>query len=313
LEAQEIKTVTVVGTGIIGTSWTCLCLAHGLDVIATDIREDAEAALESAVARLWSSLPESVLAKGRRGKLRFSNDLEAACEGADFVQENAIERLDAKIELMRRIDAVTPANVVIASSSSAISVSDMQTACRHPERLVLGHPFNPVHLVPLVELSGGAKTSEAALTQAEAFYTRLGKVPVRLDKEIYGHIANRLQAAIFREAIHLLESGVASAEDIDRAVTEGPGARWALMGPFLTYHLAGGSNGMKGFWDMFAPMQERLWEDLGSPVPDAALQARITDAVQSAYADRPVDALVEDRDRRLRQVLVIKSSPTGRS
>jgi 3-hydroxyacyl-CoA dehydrogenase len=310
LEAQEIKTVTVVGTGIIGTSWTCLCLAHGLDVVATDIRKDAGAALESAVARLWSSLPESLLATGRRGTLRFSADLEAACEGTDFVQENAIERLDAKIELMRRIDAVTPADVVIASSSSAISVSQMQTACRHPERLVLGHPFNPVHLVPLVELSGGAKTSEAALTQAQAFYIRLGKVPVRLDKEIYGHIANRLQAAIFREAIHLLETGVASAEDIDRAVTEGPGARWALMGPFLTYHLAGGSKGIKGFWDMFAPMQERLWEDLGSPVPDAALQARVTNAVESAYGDRSLDTLVEDRDRRLRQVLALKSQRT---
>ncbi|MEH6693296.1 MAG: 3-hydroxyacyl-CoA dehydrogenase NAD-binding domain-containing protein [Pseudorhizobium pelagicum] len=311
MESEEIKTVTVVGTGIIGSSWTCLFLAHGLDVVATDIREGAEAALESAVARLWSSLPESVLATGRRGKLRFSADLEAACEGTDFVQENAIERLDAKIELMRRIDAVTPANVVIASSSSAISVSEMQAACSHPERVVLGHPFNPVHLVPLVELSGGARTAEAALMRAQAFYTRLGKVPVRLEKEVYGHIANRLQAAIFREAIHLLESGIASAEDIDRAVTEGPGARWALMGPFLTYHLAGGEKGMKGFWEMFAPMQDRLWGDLGSPVPDAALQARVTDAVESAYGERSLDALVEDRDSRLRQVLAIKSSKAG--
>lgn len=311
MDSQEIRRVAVVGTGIIGTSWACLCLAHGLDVVATDIRKDAEAALERAIARLWGSLPESVLATGRCGTLRFSADLEAACEGAHFVQENAIERLDAKIELMRRIDAVTPANVVIASSSSAISVSDMQTACRHPERLVLGHPFNPVHLVPLVELSGGTRTSEAALMQAEVFYTRLGKVPVRLEKEIYGHIANRLQAAIFREAIHLLESGVASAEDIDRAVSEGPGIRWALMGPFLTYHLAGGEKGMKGFWDMFAPMQERLWADLGSPVPDAALQARITDAVARVYGNRPIDALAEDRDSRLRQVLAIKACTTG--
>ncbi len=311
MENQQIQRVTVIGTGIIGTSWTCLFLAHGLDVVATDIREGAEAELESAVARLWNSLPERVLATGQRGKLTFSTDLEAACEGTDFVQENAIERLDVKIELMRRIDAVTPANVVMASSSSAIPVTDMQSACRHPGRLVLGHPFNPVHLVPLVELSGGLLTAEAALTAAHAFYTRLGKLPIRLEKEVYGHIANRLQAAIFREAIHLLESGVASAEDIDRAVTEGPGPRWALMGPFLTYHLAGGEKGMKGFWEMFAPMQDRLWRDLGAPVPDGALQTRVTDAVERAYGDRSLDALVEERDRRLCQVMTIKSAKAG--
>ncbi|UIJ71776.1 3-hydroxyacyl-CoA dehydrogenase NAD-binding domain-containing protein [Aurantimonas sp. HBX-1] len=303
MEQPAIGTVTVVGTGIIGASWTCLFLAHGIDVAATDIRPGAEAALHDAVERFWPSLPDAVLRRGRRGTLRFSPELESACEGTDFVQENAIERLDAKIELMRRIDAATPEHVVIASSSSAISVTDMQSACAHPGRVVLGHPFNPPHLVPLVELAGGAKTDEAALATAERFYASLGKVPVRLQKEIYGHIANRLQAAIFREAIHLLESGVATAEDIDRAVSEGPGPRWALMGPLLTYRLAGGDRGMEGFWEMFAPMQEKLWSDLGTPVPDSALQARVTEAVERCYADRPVRAVAEDRDRRLRRVL----------
>jgi 3-hydroxyacyl-CoA dehydrogenase len=306
LEHEAIGTVTVVGTGAIGASWTCLFLAHGLDVVATDIRRGAEADLNVAVERFWPSLPEVVLQKARRGTLRFSADLGAACEATDFVQENAIERLDAKIELMRRIDAATPRHTVIASSSSAISVSDMQGTCAHPERVVLGHPFNPPHLVPLVELAGGAKTDEGALATAERFYASLGKVPIRLQKEIYGHVANRLQAAIFREAVHLLESGVASAEDIDRAVSEGPGPRWALMGPLLTYRLAGGERGMEGFWDMFAPMQEKLWSELGTPVPDAALQARVTEAVERSYADRSVRAVAEDRDRRLRQVLAAR-------
>jgi len=304
---EEIKKVTVVGTGIIGSSWTCLFLAHGLDVVATDIREGAEAELVDAVERCWHSLPQTVIAKNRRGTLRFSSDLEAACEGAGFVQENAIERLDAKIELIRRIDAATGRDAIIASSSSAISVTDMQRGCAYPERVVLGHPFNPPHLVPLIELAGGLRTQEDALVRAERFYTRLGKVPVRLKKEIYGHIANRLQAAIFREAIHLLESGVGSAEDIDRAVTEGPGLRWALMGPFLTYRLAGGDKGMQGFWNMFAPMQEKLWSDLGSPVPDAALQARVTDAVEHSYTNISIQALADDRNSRLRRMLAVKS------
>ncbi|MCM2474521.1 3-hydroxyacyl-CoA dehydrogenase [Rhizobium sp. CG5] len=311
LEGQEIATVTVVGTGIIGASWTCLFLAHGLNVVATDIRDGAAADLDTLVDRFWPSLPETVLSTPRRGTLRFAADLEAACAGTDFVQENAIERLDAKIDLMCRIDAATPPGVIIASSSSAISVTDMQSACAHPGRVVLGHPFNPPHLIPLVELVGGARTDENALDRAEHFYTRLGKVPIRLKKEIYGHVANRLQAALFREAIHMLESGVASAEDIDRAVTEGPGLRWALMGPLLTYRLAGGEKGMRGFWDMFAPMQEKLWGELGAPLPDAGLQARVTEAVEHCYAGRSVQALAKERDRQLRQVLAVKAPNTS--
>jgi 3-hydroxyacyl-CoA dehydrogenase len=308
LEKQEIGTVTVVGTGTIGASWTCLFLAHGLDVVATDIREDAEAELIAAVERCWISLPQSLLDAGRRGKLRFSADLEAACKETDFVQENAVERLDAKIELMHRIDAATSRDVIIASSSSAISVTDMQAACAHPERVVLGHPFNPPHLVPLVELVGGVRTEEVFLKQAECFYAGLGKVPIRLQKEIYGHVANRLQAAIFREAIHLLESGVASAEDIDRAVTEGPGLRWALMGPLLTYHLAGGEKGMSGFWEMFGPMQEKLWRELGSELPDPALQARVAAAVQRSHQDTASLALAADRNLNLRRLLTVRTA-----
>jgi 3-hydroxyacyl-CoA dehydrogenase len=308
VETDEIGTVAVIGTGTIGASWACLFLAHGLDVVATDVREGADVDLYAAVERFAPALPAAVLARGRQGTMRFTRDLEDACAQADFVQENAFERLDAKIELMRCIDAATRPHVVIASSSSAISVTAMQSSCAHPERVVLGHPFNPPHLMPLVELAGGAQTDADALVKAECFYASVGKVSVRLEKEIYGHIANRLQAAVFREAIHLLESGVASAADIDRAVSEGPGARWALMGPFLTYHLAGGDRGMRGFWEMFAPMQERLWGDLGAPVPDAELQDRVTEAVEAAYAGRSLRALAEERDDRLRRVLAARGA-----
>ena len=300
-------TVAVVGCGTIGASWACLFLAHGLDVVATDIRLDAEGDLNAAIDRFWPALPETVLAADRRGRLRFTPDLDDACADATFVQENAIERLEDKIDLMRRIDAAAPADTIIASSSSAISVTEMQSVCAHPGRVVLGHPFNPPHLVPLVEVCGGDRTSEATLTRAAEFYAALGKVPIRLNKEIYGHIANRLQAAIFREAVHLLESGVASAQDIDRAVTEGPGIRWALMGPLQTYHLAGGGRGMEGFWDMFAPMQDRLWRELGHPTPASDLQRRVTDAVVDCYADRSVDDMATDRDRMLRRLLKARS------
>ncbi|HEV7437253.1 MAG TPA: 3-hydroxyacyl-CoA dehydrogenase NAD-binding domain-containing protein [Pseudorhizobium sp.] len=306
MNAHDIKSVTVVGTGIIGASWTCLFLAHGLDVVATDIREGAGKDLELAVERCWPSLPDAVVGKKPRGTLRFTADLSEACRGTDFVQENAIERVEEKIELMRRIDAATSPNVVIASSSSAISVTEMQSACAHPERVVLGHPFNPPHLVPLVEVVGGEGTGETALQSAEQFYQRMGKTTIRLEKEIYGHVANRLQAAIFREAIHMLENGVASAEDIDRAVTDGPGLRWALMGPFLTYRLAGGDRGMQGFWDMFAPMQDRLWRELGTPLPDQDLQQRVTTAVERAYKDVPAERLVRERDAGLRRMLATR-------
>ena len=306
MSPQDIKSVTVVGTGTIGASWTCLFLAHGLDVVATDIREGAAKELEASVERCWSSLPQAVLEKNKRGTLRYTADLSEACRGTGFVQENAIERVEEKIELMRRIDAATSPGVVVASSSSAISVTDMQSACAHPERVVLGHPFNPPHLVPLVEMVGGARTGEAALRSAEQLYQRMGKTTIRLQKEIYGHVANRLQAAIFREAIHMLESGVASAEDIDRAVTDGPGLRWALMGPLLTYRLAGGDRGMQGFWDMFAPMQDKLWRELGTSLPDEDLQKRVTTAVELAYATASTEELVRDRDSKLRQLLAIR-------
>lgn len=306
MSPQDIKSVTVVGTGTIGASWTCLFLAHGLDVVATDIREGAAKELEASVERCWSSLPHAVLEKNKRGTLRYTPDLSEACRGTGFVQENAIERVEEKIELMRRIDTATSPGVVVASSSSAISVTDMQSACAHPERVVLGHPFNPPHLVPLVEMVGGARTGEAALRSAEQLYQRMGKTTIRLQKEIYGHVANRLQAAIFREAIHMLESGVASAEDIDRAVTDGPGLRWALMGPLLTYRLAGGDRGMQGFWDMFAPMQDKLWRELGTSLPDEDLQKRVTTAVELAYANVSMEELARERDSRLRQMLTIR-------
>ncbi|WP_343314926.1 3-hydroxyacyl-CoA dehydrogenase NAD-binding domain-containing protein [Brucella sp. BE17] len=303
LEAYAIKRVAVIGCGTIGASWTALFLANGLDVIASELRDDAEFELRATVASLLPTLKP----RGPAGQLTFTTDIAACCRDADFVQENVIEREAAKIELMARMDAALRPNVVIASSSSAITVSVMQSACVRPGRVVLGHPFNPPHLIPLVEIVGGAATESWALDKAEAFYASLGKTPIRLRKEIFGHVANRLQAAIFREAIHLLEEGVASAEEIDTAVTDGPGLRWALMGPFLTYHLAGGENGIRGFMKQFSPMQQRLWSELGQPVFDEALQMRVAATVETALGHRSMDDIRKDRDRRITALLKARS------
>lgn len=289
----------MIGCGTIGASWTALFLANGLDVTASELRPEVEDELRTTVTSLLPALKP----RGPVGQLTFTTDLATCCRDADFVQENVIEREAVKIDLMARMDAALRPHVVIASSSSAIMVSVMQSACAHPGRVVLGHPFNPPHLVPLVEIVGGAATENWALGVAEAFYASLGKRPIRLRKEVFGHVANRLQAAIFREAIHLLEEGIASAEEIDTAVTEGPGLRWALMGPFLTYHLAGGEDGIRGFMRQFAPMQQRLWSELGQPVLDEALQARVATAVETAMSRWSIDEIRKERDRRIDSIL----------
>jgi 3-hydroxyacyl-CoA dehydrogenase len=300
-----VKQVAVIGAGSIGASWASLFLAHGLDVVATDQRADAGEALARTVdAALPALLPDGAEA----GRLTFTADLAACCANADFVQENIIEHETEKAALIARIDGMLGKDVVIASSSSAITASALQTGCRYPGRVLIGHPFHPVHLVPLVELAAGAATEPWAMDKAQAFYAALGKTPIRLNREIYGHIANRLQAAIFREAIHLLSAGIASARDIDLAVTEGPGLRWALMGPFQTYHLAGGPGGMRSFMAQFAPMQEKLWADLGAPDLDPALREHVVSSVESAFQDRSPTELARLRDVRLSALLQARTT-----
>lgn len=298
---DPIRCVTIVGAGLIGSSWAALFLRHGLEVTVTDLRPEAEASLRETIARMSEDEPQFEL-------LSFEPDLRRACARADLVQECAIEQREAKIALFRELDACTGPEVILASSSSAISVTDMQSACSHPERVVLGHPFNPPHLVPLVEIGIGTQTDSAVAERAEVFYQSLGKVPVRIDRETYGHIANRLQAAVFREAIHLLDNGIASVEAIDAALTEGPGLRWAFMGPLLTYHLGGGEGGIEGFWRMFAPMQRRLFAELGQPKLDDAQIERVSSAIQSAYGKSPEPKIIAARDTFIRRVVDLKAT-----
>lgn len=306
---DAVRTVAVVGTGVIGASWAAHFLARGLDVAATDPADGAEQRLRAAVDQHWPTLQAMGLAPGAaRERLRFHARLEDAVAQADFVQENGPEREDLKRALYARMDASAPQHTLLASSSSGLAVSAMQSDCRHPERVVLGHPFNPPHLIPLVEVGGGAQTAPEAVARAMDFYTAVGKKPIHLRREIRGHIANRLQAALWREAFHLVDAGVASVADIDAAIAHGPGLRWALLGPFLNLHLSGGAGGIAHVLEHLGGPIESWWQDLGQPTMNAALQAKVVAGVDQALAGRSTAELQRTRDRQLLDLLAAKAA-----
>lgn len=308
MSAGQVQRVAVVGTGVIGASWVAYFLARGLDVTATDPADGAEERLRAAVARHWPTLQAMGLAAGASpDRLRFCAQLEDAVADADFVQENGPERVDLKTALYARMDAAAPPTALLASSSSGLAVSAMQSGCRHPERVVLGHPFNPPHLIPLVEVGGGAQTAPEAVARAMDFYTAIGKKPIHVQREIKGHIANRLQAALWREAFHLVDQGVASVADIDTAIAHGPGLRWALMGPFLNLHLSGGAGGIAHLLDHLGGPIESWWQDLGAPTMHAALKARIAAGVSEALAGRSEAELERARDQLLMDLMAAKA------
>lgn len=303
--------VAIVGTGVIGASWAALFLAHGMDVCASDPAPGAEASLRAAVDACWPALQQIGLAQdASRARLRFAASMEDAVQGAAFVQENGPEVLDVKRELFRRLDACTPAGTLLASSASTIPVTAFQTACtRHPGRVVLGHPFNPPHLIPLVEVGGGDATAADSITRAVAFYKACGKHPIVLRKEVLGHVANRLQAALWQEAFNLVAQGIASVSDVDTAITHGPGLRWALLGPFLNLHLSGGAGGIAALFDKpLWQATEAMWRDLGGVSVDAALGAQVAEGVQAVLAPHDPEQLVQDRDRVLAALLALKAA-----
>ncbi len=313
MQQSSIRRVAVVGTGTIGMSWAATFLARGLAVSASDPAPEAEVQLRRFIDAAWPVLARlgPIAATPPHHLLTFCADAETAVATADFVQENAPEREAVKQALLARIDAVLPPERVIASSSSGLLISRLVASCRHPERIVIGHPFNPPHLIPLVEVVGGALTAPAAIERAIAFYSSIGKRPIHIRREVAGHVANRLQAALWREAVHLLASGVASVADIDTAISEGPGLRWALMGPHLTFHLAGGSGGMAHFLDQLGPPLESWWDDLGSPRLTPEVRAALADGVAAEAAGRDIAALEAERDRFLVDLLELRKRAVG--
>ncbi|HEF4732632.1 3-hydroxyacyl-CoA dehydrogenase [Burkholderia multivorans] len=296
---MDIQRIAIVGTGVIGASWTAFYLAKGFDVVATDPAPQADARLRESLAAFLGDDADAACAR-----LTFDADLVRALDGVDFVQENGPERLDLKRALYRQMDDVLPAHVPIASSSSGLKMSDIQTACeQHPERCLIAHPFNPPHLIPLVELVGGEATDAAVIERAKAFYDALGKVTIVLNKEMAGHVANRLAAALFREVYHLVGEGVVSVADADKAVAWGPGLRWALMGQCLTYHLGGGAGGIAHFLEHLSGPMTSWWNDLGTPSFDPDVDRKLIDALRAIQGDRSMQALAAERDRLLVELI----------
>ncbi|GAB2444527.1 3-hydroxyacyl-CoA dehydrogenase NAD-binding domain-containing protein [Nocardioides hungaricus] len=295
---EDVRTVACVGAGVIGGGWVAYFLARGYRVVAWDPAADAAARLRHLVAAAWPALTELGLAEGASiDRLTVERDLAAACARADFVQESAPEDLDLKRALLADIDAVTPEGVVIASSTSGYGMSEMQGRCAHPERTVVGHPFNPPYLIPLVEVVGGTATDPDAVAWAADFYRYAGKSVITMDREVPGFIANRLQEALWREALHMVDAGEATVEQIDLSITAGPGLRWPIHGPMLTFHLAGGQGGMAHMLDHFGPSLQSPWTRLVAAELTPELRDAVVDGCDREAGGRSIDDLVAERDR----------------
>jgi 3-hydroxyacyl-CoA dehydrogenase len=304
IDRSQVRTVAVIGAGTIGASWAALFLARGLAVVASDPRPDGADRVRRFVEGAWPALQRLGLAPGADpGRLAFEPDPAKAAARADFVQESALEDLALKRDLINRVDAALPPERVIASSTSTFMPSLLQEGCRAPGRVLVGHPFNPPHLIPLVEVVGGKATDPAAVAWTVAFYDSIGKRAIHLEKEMQGHLVNRLQVALLREALHCLDEGMASAEDIDAAIAFGPGLRWAIMGPLLLGHLAGGAGGIAHFVDHLADAIDRAWDDLGRPSFTPALRRKFVAEVEAEARGRPVAELERWRDERLLAIL----------
>jgi ketoreductase RED1 len=298
--------VTVIGAGVIGASWTALFLAHGLTVVVNDPRPDVETIVRDYIRNNLSTLKELGLPTDNlEKKLSFEADLERSVAGADLVQENGPERIEFKQDLWARIGKVVGAHALLLSSSSAKTATEQALTMSRPERLLVGHPFNPPHLIPLVEVVPGEKTSPEAVDDAVAFYAALGKVPRVVRKEMPGFVANRLQRAIFRECCYLVIQGVVKVDELDDIVTSSIGLRWAADGPFRSFHLGGGAGGFKSFFKQFGPGLNEAWKNMAPVNLDEAAQDKIIAQAEASFAAQPPERLESERDAK--QLAIIRA------
>lgn len=295
-ELPSTPTIAILGAGLIGAAWAALFVHHGAEVRVWDPVEGALSALSARMAGPLAQLAEVAPEAGPRGMLTSCDTLEQAVAGADLIQENAPESLSMKHALYAQVEPLMGADAVLASSTSALTWSDLSPGLRDPARLITAHPFNPPHLVPLVEIYG---IDPARLARAEALYRRADRVPVRLKKDATGHIANRLASALWREAVFMVQDGIADVEAIDAALVNGPGLRWSVLGAHMAYHLGGGAGGMAGYLAHLGPSQERRWAALGTPTLSAAVQAELVAGVEREAAGRSIAALETARDKAL--------------
>lgn len=294
---KTYEQIALIGAGVIGSGWATRCLAKGLRVVLTDPSPDARAQVDQTIENAWPVLEDAGLAgQGDRTKFRFVETIQEAVEGADFIQENVPEREHIKIEVLEAIDRYAAEDVVIASSSSGLLPSRLQAGCRYPGRVVIGHPFAPVYLLPLVEIVGGEKTSPEMIRRAGSFYRHVGMRPLHVRREIEAYIADRLQESLYREALHLINDGVATVPEIDAAVTGGPGLRWAFMGTFMAWHLGGGPGGMRHTIEQFGPALELPWSHMKAPQLTDELKNKIIEGCETESGDRQFTELERRRD-----------------
>lgn len=308
---SEFQNVAVIGAGVIGSSWAALFLAHGLKVVVNDPRPDIETVVNNDLRKIAPTLhalglPTDDLAR----HLRFEADVERAVEGADLVQENGPERIEFKQDLWERVGRTVSPKALLLSSSSARTATEQARDMKDASRMLIGHPFNPPHLIPLVEIVPGERTEPLAVKQAVAFYEALGKVPRVLRKEIQGFVANRLQRAIFRESCYLVQQGVVTVDELDDIVTSSIGLRWAVNGPFRSFHLGGGPGGFETFFKQFGPGMGASWK-LQSPVSmDEALQNTVIEQAKASFAAMPFEQLERERDeKQIALIRALASSP----
>lgn len=299
VQKESINNITVVGTGVIGNGWITRFLANGYRVTASDLDSAAETRTREAVKRAWPKMEEMGLAEGAsQDNLFFEPDLASALADADFVQENVPEREELKRSVIADIDKHAPKEAVIASSTSGILPSTLQADCEHhPERVMVAHPFNPVYLVPLVEVVGGNKTGESYTEKAKDFYDGLKMKPLVVRHEIEGHIADRLMEAIWRESLHIVNDGVATTEEVDASIIYGPGLRWALMGPFMTLHMGGGKQGMRHLLKQFGPALKLPWTKLEAPELTDELADKVVTGSETQTGNVEMEKLEERRDQ----------------
>lgn len=296
-DPHAVRRVAVIGAGTIGASWAAHFLGRGMEVHGWDPAPDGERRARAFVDKAWEALARLGTAEGASPqRLRWHTRLEDALEGADFVQESAPEKREVKTELYRRIDAALAPGVILSSSTSGLIMSELQAGLAGAARFVVGHPFNPPHLIPLVEVLGGRDTAAEAVDWALAFYDAAGKKAIRLNREVPGHLVNRLQAALWREAMDAVATGLASVDDVDAAIAYGPGLRWGVMGPFRLCALAGGPGGLGNFLDHFGPAIEDWWRDMREVELTPEVRADLTAKAEAAFGARGIESLAEERD-----------------
>ena len=303
---NKIKNISVIGTGVIGTGWILRFLASNKKVIAFDKNKSQINYLKKEIKRTKSIVEKLYKKKININNLKIADTLDEAVKNSDLIQENVPERLQIKKTVLKKISKLAPKNTIIASSSSGLLPSKLQSGCINPQRFIIAHPFNPVYILPLVEIVKGNKTSKIYINKANSFYKSIKMKTLLINRELPGFLSDRLQEALWREGLHIINEGFASTKDLDDAITYGPGMRWALMGTFLTFHLAGGESGMKHMLDQFGPALKLPWTKLKSPELNDKLKQKIINGTALQSKNLSIDKLSNIRDNFLIDLIELK-------